>query len=83
MSRVITALKAKNEVMHNRASTNSPLIEEFFSVVESAIYNWSLSTLMYTGGKHFSEAELQYIRDLGYSITWNSPCLWYEISWEK
>lgn len=35
----------------------------------------------YTGGEHLPDEDLQEIKRLGYHIYWNSPCLWYEISW--
>ncbi len=34
-----------------------------------------------TCGEHFSEHELEKIKNLGYKIKWNRPCLWYEVSW--
>lgn len=29
------------------------------------------------------DIHLEMLRDLGYSISWNSPCQWYEVSWEE
>jgi len=36
---------------------------------------------VYTGGEHLTDQEIDKLRDLGWAIFWNSPCLWYEVSW--
>lgn len=28
-----------------------------------------------------SELQVEYLRELDYTVEWISPCLWYEISW--
>jgi len=36
----------------------------------------------YTAGEHLTEKEEDALRDSGWIINWNSPCLWYEIAWD-
>jgi hypothetical protein len=63
----------------------SPEMRNLLRVVEeeATIYGRT-SCHYYTGGSgvRFTDEHLEYIRSLGYTIEWNSPCLWYEISWE-
>lgn len=49
--------------------------------VRSAIAVGDTSCNYFTDGHHLSDAEIDYVRGLGYTIYWNGPCLWYEVSW--
>ena len=78
-------ISAKDALAQTHKQWDSdPLYSGLFLKIKSTINQESGDTSCnyYTGGEHLSDAQIQRIEDLGYSITWNSPCLWYEISWD-
>lgn len=54
---------------------------EIISKIENAAMHGDREITYYTAGEHLPDREVEMIRNLGYSIYWNGPCLWYEISW--
>lgn len=54
---------------------------EIASKIENAAMHGDRQIKYYTAGEHLPENELNMICELGYDISWNGPCLWYEIGW--
>ena len=72
-----------NDITKESIAVNpSMMLEQLRYRIEDEANNGNFELHFHTGGEHFSADELKYIRDLGYEIFWNSPCLWYEVSWK-
>ncbi len=77
---ILTAKEAREISIAN--NQKSELFERFITEVEQNARGGETTFNFNTGGKHFTAAEITEIEDkLGYNISWNSPCLWYEVSW--
>jgi len=76
----ITAEEARNAVL-NGGGRNERL-KNFFDKVEYEVYENGSTEFNYyiNQDNDFTKAELSFIRSLGYNIYWDSPCLWYEVS---
>lgn len=59
----------------------SELARKFFTWVRNESENGNFFGNFYTGGKHFDAYELDEIEKLGYKLSWNSTCLWYNVHW--
>ena len=76
---MITAQEAKKLAFDGN---NSRLLD-FFQWVskESKIHHTTQGNFSLPSGNDFTEAEIEWIRNLGYSIWYNDCCLWYEVDW--
>jgi len=64
------------------AKTES-ILDRIFAEIKEANLNDERKINFYYNGEHFPcEKTIYEILEIKkYSICWNSPCLWYEISW--
>ena len=58
------------------------LFDNLVNCVTLEAHRGKHSCVYYTAGEHIPDMQLATLEDLGWTISWNSPCLWYEISWE-
>lgn len=77
---MISAQTARNFANLNKH--HSELFLDMLKYIEKEAIGGGVSCNFCTGGKHISDDELDFVGKLGYEISWNSPCLWYEISWK-
>lgn len=82
----ITAKEAR-EMIESNSKNNSKAIDEFFKEVHVAISEnkceMRLNPLNQGFGiqQQFTDSERNYLKSLGYTISWDGDCLWYNVSW--
>lgn len=76
---MISAEEAKN--LACKTEIANPLVTGMFSSIKYAAENGKRDCNFFTDGHHLSDTELEMVRRLGYEVSWNRACLWYEISW--
>lgn len=75
----ITAAEAREQLRENLAE--SIVVNRFMDEVRENIRNKSNKFNFHIGtDTDLTDQEIDYISSLGYYISWNSACLWYEIS---
>lgn len=76
---MLSAKEAKE--LSSKNATQSELLTGFFEKVKQSAENGERECVYGTDGYHFSDSERKTIEELGYSISWSRPCLWYEVKW--
>lgn len=80
-NKIISAFDAYNNATGVDNPGFSQLFWDIMNHITSSSERGDFYISHYTGGVHLDDFEFSEIQNLGYSIWWNSPCLWYEISW--
>lgn len=79
MSSIITASEARKRALDSQSFKDDEMIKDFFQQVEINCDIGSTDFKFQTEGKHFTDTQEEYLEGLGYKLSWNSHCLWYEV----
>lgn len=79
--KIITAAEARQMVIDN-IKLNSVMLEKFFKEVEETSKEGKSNMVFRDGDGHsLGDDEENFLEKLGYDLSWNGACLWYEVSW--
>lgn len=70
---IVTAEEARNNPLSK--------VEEFNSIVWRTIGNGECEVYIDFSQFGCEQEDIQFILDAGYTVTRNSACLWWEVSW--
>ena len=84
----ITAEEARKRYLFPQEEPSENVIKFFEEVKEeckrrntSFVFHCRTPANRESGSGYFTDLELEYLESLGYSIYWNSICLWYDVNW--